>query len=162
MVRINSDPHVMEFFPALLSEQETKDFVVRMQSHFHEKGFCYFAVDKLGTSEFIGFIGLMEKTLAAQFTSGIDIGWRLAANEWNQGFASEGAKRCLDFAFDELRLSKVNAIAPALNLKSERIMKKLGMQKVRDFDHPQLIHDLRLKSCVLYEILNKKNISDKI
>jgi RimJ/RimL family protein N-acetyltransferase len=152
MSAINTDPRVMAFFPALKSREESKEFIIRMKAQYAEKGFCYFAVDKLENAAFIGFIGLSEQTFESEFTPCIDIGWRLAFSYWNKGYAIEGAKRCLEFAFRELHLEKICAIAPKLNLRSESIMKKLAMSKVSDFEHPKLMNDPRLKDCVLYEI----------
>lgn len=153
MSRINSDPKVMEFFPSLQSEKETIEFIDRMQSQLRLNGFCYFAVDKLENSEFIGFIGLSEQNFESDFTPCIDIGWRLEANTWNNGYATEGAKRCLKYAFHDLGIKKINSIAPLINLRSEAVMKKIGMQKVKNFIHPRLNGATNLQECVLYEIL---------
>lgn len=57
---INSDEKTMEFFPSILTRTQTIEFVKRMKKQFEDKGFCYFAVDKLETNQFIGFIGLSE------------------------------------------------------------------------------------------------------
>lgn len=151
LAAINSDPKVMEFFPGVLTLHETSDFIERMQEQFSKKGFCYFAVDKLADNEFIGFIGLSEKTFAADFTPCVDIGWRLKSSEWGNGYATEGAKRCLEYAFRELDLKSVVAMAPIINIKSEKIMQKIGMQKVKTFLHPLLENDKRLEECLLYE-----------
>ena len=102
LAEINSDPVVMHYFPAVKSENETKTFIEKMQKQFSEKGFCYFAVDELEKGELIGFIGLSEQTFESDFTPCIDIGWRLKKEEWNKGFATEGAKGCLDYAFNHL------------------------------------------------------------
>jgi RimJ/RimL family protein N-acetyltransferase len=141
----------MEFFPALQTLAETEQFIKRMQQQCADKGYCYFAVDKLDDGAFIGFIGLSEKTFEADFTPCVDIGWRLARETWNNGYAYEGAKRCLDYGLLELGLKKIVAIAPVVNVRSEYIMKKIGMAKVGDFLHPLLLNDERLKHCVLYE-----------
>ncbi len=77
---INSDEKTMEFFPGILTRPQTIEFVKRMQKLFQDKGFCYFAVDKLETNQFIGFIGLSEQTYQADFTPCIDIGWRISRN----------------------------------------------------------------------------------
>jgi len=154
MVLINSDPEVMEFFPSILSISQTQDFINRMKAHFLKSGFCYFAVDKLENNECVGFVGLMEKGFESDFTPCIDIGWRLARKEWNKGFATEGAGRCLRFAFEELHLNKIYSIAPAINIKSELIMQKIGMKKVKNFKHPQLMANQKLQECVLYEIIH--------
>jgi len=151
MTEINADKNVMEFFPGLASKDQTIDFIQKMQKQFTEKGFCYFAVDKLKNNKFIGFIGLSEKSFEAAFTPCIDIGWRLSNTEWNNGFATEGAKRCLEYAFDVLKLEKIYSIAPKINIKSERVMKKIGMEKVLEFEHPLLTNDERIRNCVLYE-----------
>ena len=128
-----------------------------MQRQFIVKGFCYFAIDKLENNEFIGFIGLSEKSLESEFTPCVDIGWRISSVEWNKAYASEGAQRCLAYAKDVLKLEKFVSIAPKINLKSERIMKKIGIDKVLEFEHPLLINDERLRDCVLYQITINKN-----
>lgn len=155
MAAINSDPQVMEFFPGVLSLQETSDFISRMQEQFSKTGYCYFAVDKIDENEFIGFIGLSDKTFAADFTPCVDIGWRLKSSAWGNGNATEGAKRCLEYGFNELKLNKIFAMAPVINLKSEKIMQKIGMTKVKTFLHPLLANDERLGECLLYEKKNK-------
>lgn len=151
MTEINADKKVMEFFPCVASKDQTFDFIQKMHKQFTEKGFCYFAVDKLKNNEFIGFIGLSEKNFESEFTPCIDIGWRLNSVEWNKGFATEGAKRCLEYAFDVLKLEKIYSIAPKINVKSERVMKKIGMEKVLEFEHPLLTNDERIRNCVLYK-----------
>ena len=152
MAAINADREVMHFFPATQSAQQTADFVARMQKSYHDNGFCYFAVDTLVDGAFIGFIGLAVQTFQASFTPCVDIGWRLAKKNWNRGYATEGAKRCMQYGFNELNLQKILALAPKINTPSERVMKKTGMKKVSEFLHPMLLDNNRLKECVLYEI----------
>lgn len=150
LTAINADKKVMKFFPSIRTRQETKNFISRMQQQFSEKGYCYFAIDQLEDDTFIGFIGLSEQNYAADFTPCIDIGWRLAKTAWNKGYATEGAKRCLEFGFEKLQLDKIYSIVPVINTKSEQVMKKIGMRKVKIFAHPQLLDNARLRKCVLY------------
>lgn len=152
MAAINSDARVMEYFPSTQNLEQTTDFVKRMQKEFEEKGFCYFAIDKLENGELIGFTGLHEQTYEADFTPCIDIGWRIKQEEWNKGYATEAAKRCLEFAFGELGLITIKAVAPVINIRSVHVMKKMGMGFIKTFKHPLLEHDERLRECVLYEI----------
>jgi len=151
LYKINSDSRVMEFFPALLTKDQTIEFIEKMKIQFKKNGFCYFAVEKLENKEFIGFIGLSEQNYEADFTPCIDIGWRIKCNEWNQGFATEGAKRCLEYAGKILNIDKVYSIAPKINIKSESVMKKIGLEKVKEFEHPLLTDYERLKTCILYQ-----------
>jgi RimJ/RimL family protein N-acetyltransferase len=152
MTAISSNPNVMRFFPSTQDETVTSGFLNRMKIECETKGFCYFAVDKLENGEFIGFIGLSEPSYESPFTPCVDIGWRLAEAAWNQGFATEGAKRCLEFAFENLQLKTVKAFAPEINLNSINVMQKIGMTKIGTFKHPRLKDFERLETCVCFEI----------
>lgn len=151
MSRINADKEVMQFFPALLSRQQTLEFMERMQKMYEERGYCFFAVDQLLSGVLIGFIGLSQTVFEADFTPCTDIGWRIKRSEWQKGYATEGATACLNFAFNQLGLEKVHALAPVVNVSSERVMKKIGMSRVKTFVHPQLLSYDALKVCVLYQ-----------
>ncbi|CAN5617406.1 GNAT family N-acetyltransferase [soil metagenome] len=154
MTELNADEAVMAFFPSTQSEKQTMEFIERMQKEYDVKGFCYFAVDMLENNEFIGFTGLTEKTFEADFTPCIDIGWRLKKSAWNKGFATEGARRCLDYAFNHLALQTIFAMASAIHVKSEEVMKKAGMQKVKYFENSLLKGYEKIQTCVLYQIDN--------
>ena len=150
MILINSDKEVMKFFPFLPTEQQTRDFIMRMQKQFAHKGYCYFATDLLETNTFLGFIGLSEQTYKASFTPCTDIGWRLSKDYWSRGFATEGAKACLEYADKNLNLPQIFAIASQINKNSIKVMDKIGMRYLRNFEHPSLIENPRLKNCVVY------------
>lgn len=153
MYSINSDKEVMEFFPSQPTLKETKDFIARMQTSFSKNGYCYFAVEIINTQEFIGFIGLSIQTFEADFTPMTDIGWRLKKSVWGRGYATEGAKRCLKFAFESLNLKSIYAITPCTNTKSQRIMEKIGMTESCTFSHPKVDKNHPLKKCVLYSFI---------
>lgn len=150
MSAISADKEVMKYFPAVATYEQTAAFIKRMQDEFAERGYCYFAVDELSTNTLIGFIGLSWKTFEADFTPCVDIGWRLKPDVWNKGYATEGAIRCLDYAFYTLKLDRVYSMAPKMNTTSERVMQKAGMIKVGEFEHPLLLDHPHLKQCVLY------------
>lgn len=151
---LNSDPSVMEHFPKTLSRNETVDFMVRLQNHFEKYQFNYFATEIKTTGEFIGFIGLAHQEYLSPYTPATDIGWRLKKEAWKKGYATEGAKRCLEYAFSELQLTKVIATCTLKNTKSEHVMKKIGMIKVGEFLHPKLNNFPDYQSCLCYEIKN--------
>lgn len=152
MAKINANPVVMKYFPSKATEAQTEDFIKKMQDQYMEKGYCYFAVDRLSDGEFIGFIGLSYQTFEADFTPCVDVGWRLDDAHWGNGYATEGAKSCLDYGFNILKIKTIKALCPIVNLPSENVMKKLGMQKVKYFKHSKLGDFPALEECVLYGI----------
>lgn len=156
--KINADSNVMEYFPSTLSKQESAEFLERLQKHFTIKGYTYFATELLHNGEFIGFIGLAYQTYETDFTPATDIGWRLKKEVWGNGYATEGAKRCLEFAFCEVGLDKVVAICTVNNNNSEKVMQKIGMAKQGEFKHPKLSEYPEFEYCVCYEIENKQRI----
>ena len=149
---MNSDPDVMEHFPNILSIDESDEFIDRLIAHFEKHSYQYFATEIIETGEFIGFIGLAFQRYKTQFSPATDIGWRLKKSAWGKGYATEGAKRCLKYAFEELKLEKVFSACTLSNVPSENVMKKLGMTKMEEFLHPNLKEYPELEKCVYYEI----------
>ena len=152
LYRLNSNTEVMRFFPFTASKEQCGDFIKRMQQQFQTHKYCYFATEKLETQEFIGFVGLSLQTYEADFNPSTDIGWRLLPDFWGNGYATEGAKRCLSYGFETLNLSEIVSVAPSINIPSIKVMEKIGMQKANTFNHPLLKEYPNLESCVLYKI----------
>ena len=152
MALLNADKEVMEFFPFLPSQKQTIEFINRMQNQFSENGFCYFPVDHLETNRFIGFIGLSIQNFESNFTPCVDIGWRIDKKYWGKGLATEGALACMKYAKHALQLSHIYSMASKKNSASIRVMEKIGMSYVKDFEHPKLVESPTLKKCVLFEI----------
>ena len=152
--RICADPRVMEFFPAPLTRAESGALVDRAQANLARDGFTMFAAELRGTGEFIGFVGLSKPGFQAHFTPCVEIGWRLAAEYWNQGLATEGARAVLPFAFDELGLEEIVSFTVPANLRSRRVMEKLGMthNPADDFDHPRIPAGHPFHRHVLYRL----------
>ncbi|MGA3293952.1 MAG: GNAT family N-acetyltransferase [Candidatus Acidiferrales bacterium] len=152
--RLNADSRVMQFMPACLSREESDHLVDRIEAHFEARGFGLFAVELPRKRTFIGFLGLSVPNFEAHFTPCVEIGWRIAAEHWNQGFATEGASAVLVQAFDALGLDEVVSFTVPANLASRRVMEKIGMSRVPedDFEHPRLPEGHLLRKHVLYRI----------
>lgn len=151
LAALNQDPEVMAHFPELISWEESEAYIERMQLQFESRGYCYFAVDVLDSQSFIGFIGLSYQDFEAFFTPCVDIGWRLARKAWGKGYATEGARRCLQYAFEDLGLKTILAHCPTTNTRSRQVMEKIGMQLRETFKHPKLKDSPMLENCYLYE-----------
>jgi len=152
MAALNADPDVMEFFPSTQTMEQTVSFVERMQKLFAERGYCYFPAFRLRDDQFIGFIGIGYQEFEASFTPWTDNGWRLAKAYWGMGYATEGAKRCLHYAFEDLGLQNIKSIASVVNVKSTKVMEKIGMQQELFFQHPKLVDYPQIVDCVCYGV----------
>jgi RimJ/RimL family protein N-acetyltransferase len=152
--RINRDPVVMEHFPAQLSRAESDAMAQRIEEHFKQHRFGLWAAELRGVEEFIGFVGLSVPRFEAEFTPCVEIGWRLAREHWGKGLATEGARAAIWYAFAELKLPSLVSFTVPANVRSRRVMEKLGMtyDAKDDFEHPGLPVGHALRRHVLYRV----------
>ncbi len=151
---INADPQVMEFFPNTLTREQSDRVVDRIEAAFAQRGFGLCAVELKSNRSFLGFIGLSVPNFHAHFTPCVEIGWRIAANTWGQGFATEGASAMAAYAFEALKLDSLVSFTAEQNLRSRRVMEKIGMtfDPADSFDHPNLPDGHLLRRHVLYRL----------
>jgi ribosomal-protein-alanine N-acetyltransferase len=76
----------------------------------------------------------------------------LHADHWNQGYATEGARAALEFGFRWLEAKEIVSFTTSANVRSRRVMEKLGMTHSAsdDFDHPLLVEEHPLRRHALY------------
>jgi [ribosomal protein S5]-alanine N-acetyltransferase len=149
-IRLNKNPKVMEYLPKVLNNRETVSFIQRIKRHFDQNGFGLWVLEIKESQDFIGFLGLSIPTFEEEFTSCVEIGWRLAYEYWGNGYAQEGGKACLKFGFEDLGLDRIVSFTAAINKRSINVMKKIGMKYVKNFNHPDLGVPDRLRDHVLY------------
>jgi RimJ/RimL family protein N-acetyltransferase len=151
---MNADPRVMEFMPRALSRDESDGFVDRIQSHFRQYGFGLYAAELSSAHCFIGYVGIAVPAFSSHFTPCVEIGWRLSAEHWGQGLATEGARAVMRHAFECLDLAQVVSFTVPANVRSRRVMEKIGMVRspADDFDHPYLPEGHAMRRHVLYRL----------
>lgn len=162
---MNADARVREYFPGILTSQESDAFVELISAHIEKFGWGLWAASLIETGEFIGFIGLKEVNFTAPFNKerpAVEIGWRLGFNHWGKGYATEGAKAVLRYGFDTLGLEEIVSFTVVKNLRSRHVMEKIGMRHdvIDDFDHPQLPEGHVLRRHVLYRLAARAKTSD--
>jgi RimJ/RimL family protein N-acetyltransferase len=145
----------MEFMPARLSPAESDLLVDRIENHFRKHGFGLYALELRQERLFIGFAGLSIPAFQAHFTPCVEIGWRLSAEHWGRGLATEAAGAVVRHAFESLALDALVSFTVPANIRSRRVMGKIGMthDPADDFDHPQLADGHPLRRHVLYRLL---------
>jgi RimJ/RimL family protein N-acetyltransferase len=149
---IDADPVVMEYFPETYTEDRTRRFVARIRERWAELGYGLWAVELKDTGRFIGYVCLWPATFPAHFTPAVEVGWRLAADQWGHGYATEGARAALNYGFETLGLEEIVSFTSVLNLRSVRVMERLGMRRAADFEHPNVPEGHPTRAHVLYRI----------
>ncbi|MEO7310461.1 MAG: GNAT family N-acetyltransferase [Chitinophagaceae bacterium] len=152
--KMNSDPEVMKYFPKTLTADETIAILQRIRQHFVTNGFGLFVVANKLTDAFLGFTGFSIPKFDTFFTPCVEIGWRFKKEAWGQGFATEAAAACMKYGFEQLQFDKIVSFTAAINLPSQKVMQRIGMVYVCDFEHPNLPADSNLCKHVLYSLEN--------
>lgn len=149
---MNADPRVMEHFVAPLRPAESDAFLDRIESRFSEVGYSLWAVEVIGGPGFVGFTGLWDATFDAPFTPAVEVGWRLAAHAWGNGYATEAAIAAIDDGFTRVGLEEILSFTAARNQRSRALMERLGLQHApgHDFDHPACPEGHPVRPHVLY------------
>lgn len=137
---LNADPVVMEFFPSTQSRAESEAAADRFEQGFAERGFGLWALRRRDTGEHVGFTGLSVPAEPHPLAGQVEVGWRLARGAWGQGLAREAATAALTYGFDTAGLGEVMSMTARTNVRSWRLMERLGLLRDRagDFDHPAL------------------------
>jgi RimJ/RimL family protein N-acetyltransferase len=152
---MNGDPRVMEFFPQTYSPAECEEGLARIRRHFALHGFGLWAVVELPAgAPLVGMVGLAVPTFEARFTPCVEVGWRLLPEYWGRGYATEAARAALAFGFERLNLPEIVSFTTTNNLRSRRVMERLGMYRTPDDDfmHPSLPDGHPLRPHVLYRL----------
>lgn len=145
---LNADPEVMRHFPAPLDRAASDALAARAELLITDRGWGLWAVEIIDGSRpgrppgwpsssigptgvragsFAGFIGLAVPSFEAHFTPAVEVGWRLARPFWGHGYATEGARAALGYAFGTLDLQEVVSFTAVANERSRRVMERLGM-----------------------------------
>ena len=145
---LNADPVVMEHFPSVLTREQSDALVDRIETHFDQHGYGLWAVEADGA--FVGFTGLVWQTYDAPFTPALEVGWRLARSAWGHGYATEAATAALARGLEDV--GSVVSTTAVTNLRSQRVMQRLGMRRELEFDHPRVAEGHPVRPHVLYRL----------
>jgi RimJ/RimL family protein N-acetyltransferase len=130
---LNADAEVMRDLGGPISRNESDAKLERYRAAFHCRGFGRWAIEER-RGEFLGYAGVMAHDDHA-LGPHCEIGWRLARNAWGQGYATEAARAALDDVFRRAGLVEVLSYTAPDNLRSQRVMARLGLERdpSRDF-----------------------------
>jgi len=133
--KLNLNPNVIKYTgnSAFKDIDEAKKFLENYQD-YKLNGFGRWAVVEKSTKEFLGWCGLKYDENLDE----TDIGFRFFEEHWNKGFATESAKACIDYGFENLNLKTIVGRAMSENIASIKVLVKIGLKFERAFDFDQI------------------------
>jgi RimJ/RimL family protein N-acetyltransferase len=135
------------------SVEEIDDALDRIRASQKQNGFSFWAVERKSDGAFLGYCGLKIANDGGSPIDGeVEIGWRLSADAQGQGYATEAAAACLEWAWANLDIARIVAITVPANVRSWRVMERIGMTRRADLDfaHPRFAPDHPLSRHITY------------
>src|SRR5262245_7861347 len=122
---MSADPEVMRYLGATgqpLTRPEAWRQMAMLLGHWQLRGYGVWAVEERASGRFLGRIGLFNP----EGWPGLECLWTLARGAWGKGYATEGARRALEYAFTHLRQARVISLIRPGNTVSIRVAERLG------------------------------------
>ena len=152
---LNADPQVTRYFPRQLDRAASDAHIEKMESLFDQQGYGLWALEVSSTGQFIGFTGLNPMPAGVPGAGGLEVGWRLATSAWHQGYATEAARAAVTVAFDGLSLPEIWSMTAIMNEPSQAVMRRIGMTRHGEFEHPSIAPGDPLRPHVVYLLRNE-------
>lgn len=143
---LNRNPNVIKFTgdSSFQSISEAEEFLKNYKD-YERNGYGRWAVTEKDSSEFLGWCGLKFDGKET------DIGFRFFEKHWNKGFATESAKACLEYGFNELNLHEIVGRAMKENIGSVKVLGKIGMKFIKEMEfelHPGVLYRIQKKELI--------------
>jgi [ribosomal protein S5]-alanine N-acetyltransferase len=124
--RISNEPLVRPYLwdDEPVSMEQIEGIFSQSVREFAKKGLGLFGVRLRGEAELLGLCGFRS----LENTDEIELAYQLSQKWWGRGFATEAARACLHYAFEEVGLERIVAGVEPQNVASKRVIEKLGMR----------------------------------
>ena len=150
MFRLDSNANVHKYLGnnPVKSIEESNHYIENVRNQYLQNGTGRFAVILKDTHDFIGWCGIKFITEPENnHVNFYEIGYRLTEKHWGKGYGYESAKAWLDYGFEKMNIKTIYASAHADNVRSNRILRKIGMLQTEQYYYENLL-------CNWYEMEN--------
>jgi RimJ/RimL family protein N-acetyltransferase len=160
LATMNADPDVMRYFLNRLTRRESMEMYNRLRATIDQRGWGVWAVEVDG--DFAGMVGLNIPQWQLPFSPCTEVLWRLRKEFWGRGIGYSAAMQAIEHGFSKAGLSEIVAFTTPPNLRSIRLMARLGMERDHqgDFDHPAVPEGHPLKRHILFRKLSPNKVPE--
>ncbi|HEY9678337.1 MAG TPA: GNAT family N-acetyltransferase [Drouetiella sp.] len=145
-----ADPDVMKYYPRTRSKDETRDAIKSYQKRYAEDGISLMAAVRKADNKLIGRCGIILQVIDNEVFP--EVGYMFDKSVWREGLGTEAAKAFLDYGFEQLSYPEMICIIHPLNLASQKVAQKIGMQLRRYAIYDNV-------ECQIYSILRSTWLS---
>lgn len=147
IANIMRDKGVQKVWEHYFSDDDVREWIEKHKHNYQNYGIGHLlAIDKL-TQQVVGQIGILKENVGDELLWGI--GYILMSEHCGKGYATEGAKAMIDYAFHTLNAPKIVCTIRPTNKSSIAVAKRLGMVETGSFvknykgkEMPHLVFEL--------------------
>jgi len=112
--------------PPLTDVDEAGALVERLAREYRDDGVVRWGLT-VGRDDVV--VGLLGYNSWNRDDARAEIGYDLARRLWGRGLAAEAVRAVVDFGFDRMGLNRIGVRTDAANLRSVRLLDRLGVQR---------------------------------
>ena len=129
--KILQDEQTMYAYEGAFDDIEVQNWLTKQIDNYQRDGFGLWAVILKQRNEMIGQCGLTWQDFSDQTV--LEIGYLFQREFWHNGFATEAAKACKQYAFEQLNAQEVYSIIRDTNAASQKVAERNGMVRCGEF-----------------------------
>jgi RimJ/RimL family protein N-acetyltransferase len=137
---ILTDAGTMRYDPVLFDRARVEDWIARNRRRYAANGHGLWALILKSTGELIGDCGVTVQSV--DDIDELEVGYHLRRHHWGQGYASEAAQACRDWAFQNRSADYVISLIRPENLPSRRVAERNGMTVWKEIIWRDLPHSV--------------------
>jgi [ribosomal protein S5]-alanine N-acetyltransferase len=123
--KVLGDPIAMEFYPAPFRTDEVRAWIERNMAGYQKEGFGLWAMMLKASGELIGDCGCWAQVVEGN--KQIEVAYHVRRDHWGNGYATEAARSCMEYAFARLNVPRVISMIRPENYRSRRVAEKNGL-----------------------------------
>lgn len=147
LCEILQDSRVMYAYEGSFTDREVQEWLEKQLARYQKDGIGLWAAVEQATGKIAGQVGLTWQD--ADGKQVLEVGYLLKYRFWHKGFASEAAKGCMDYAFQQMGADKVYSIIRDTNTASQNVARRNGMKPeftfvkhYRGIDMPHIVFSI--------------------
>lgn len=135
--RLTSDPRVMRYYPATYDRDRAARMIENILRSYDKIGYSVLVVERRSDGAYLGQIGLLHWD-DVDAREDVEVAYMLTAEAWGNGYATEAARVCRDWAFEHLGVDRVVSFVAPANEPSMRVAERNGMTRIKRIDESRL------------------------
>jgi len=125
MEAVLGDPVAMQYYPAAFDRKAVESWIGKNIERYRRDGHSLWAMLLKDTGELIGDCGCAVQEVEGR--NEIEIGYHVRRDLWCNGYATEAARACMEYAFAKLGAERVISMIRPENVPSKRVAEKNGL-----------------------------------